>query len=235
MEDKPSVLVVDDEPQIRKLVRVNLEARGYAVQEADSGQEALSLFSQQAFDLIILDLVMPGTGGIEVCTQMREQSDVPIIVLSAHGEEELKVQALDAGADDFVTKPFGQEELLARMRALHRRASSGNVSPGDKTEDKIVISGLTVDLSARRVFVSGVDLRLTRTEFALLAALAQKPESVLTHDELLEQVWGPEYRGSSHYLHVYLGRIRKKMGSELGPLLETISGMGYVLHLSPPA
>jgi len=235
MEDKLSVLVVDDEPPIRKLVRVNLEARGYAVQEADSGQEALSLFSQQAFDLIILDLVMPGTGGIEVCARIREQSDVPIIVLSAHGEEELKVQALDAGADDFVTKPFGHEELLARMRALHRRAAGGGAPSDDKTDDKIVINGLVVNLSARRAFVDGVDLHLTRTEFALLAALAQRPEAVLTHDELLEKVWGPEYRGSSHYLHVYLGRIRKKMGSEVGPLLETISGMGYVLHSSPPA
>ena len=231
MENKPRVLMVDDEPQIRKLVRVNLEARGYAVQEAASGQEALSLFSPQAFDLIILDLVMPGLGGIEVCARIREQSDTPIIVLSAHGEEELKVQALDAGADDFVTKPFGHEELLARMRALRRRAASGSAAAGDK----IVIRALTVDLGARRVFVNGVDLHLTRTEFALLAALAQKPESVLSHDELLEQVWGPEYRGSSHYLHVYLGRIRKKMGPEAGPLLETVSGMGYVLHSSLPA
>ncbi len=228
MENKPSVLMVDDEPQIRKLVRVNLEARGYAVQEAASGQEALSLFSPQAFDLIILDLVMPGLGGIEVCARIREQSDTPIIVLSAHGEEELKVQALDAGADDFVTKPFGHDELLARMRALRRRAASAAAG------DKIVIHALTVDLGARRVFVNGVDLHLTRTEFALLAALAQKPESVLSHDELLEQVWGPEYRGSSHYLHVYLGRIRKKMGPEAGPLLETVSGMGYVLHSSLP-
>lgn len=235
MEDKPNILVVDDEPSIRKLVRVNLEARGYAVTEVDSGQEALSLFSRQAFDLIILDLVMPGTGGIEVCTRIREQSDVPIIVLSAHGEEELKVQALNAGADDFVTKPFGHEELLARMRALRRRASSGNAPTGDEIDDKIIINGLTVDLGARRAFVEGVDLHLTRTEFALLAALAQRPEGILTHDELLEKVWGPEYRGSSHYLHVYLGRIRKKMGPEVGPLLETISGMGYVLHSSPPA
>jgi two-component system KDP operon response regulator KdpE len=230
MEDKPNVLMVDDEAPIRKLVQVNLEARGYVVQQAASGQEALSLFSQQAFDLIVLDLAMPDLSGIEVCARVREQSDVPIIVLSAHGEEELKVQALDAGADDFVTKPFGHEELLARMRALRRRATSGGAATGDK----IVIHTLTVDLGARRAFVKGVDLHLTRTEFALLAALAQKPESVLTHDELLEQVWGPEYRGSSHYLHVYLGRIRKKMGPEAGPLLETVSGLGYILHSSLP-
>ena len=234
MEDKLCVLVVDDEPPIRKLVRVNLEARGYAVQEADSGQEALSLFSRQVFELIILDLAMPDVGGIEVCTRIREQSDVPIIVLSAHGEEELKVQALDAGADDFVTKPFGHEELLARLRALRRRASSGDAPTDDKADNKIIVNGLTVDLSARRAFVNGEDLHLTRTEFALLATLAQKTEGILTHDELLEKVWGPEYRGSSHYLHVYLGRLRKKMGPEAGPLLETISGMGYVLHSSPP-
>jgi DNA-binding response OmpR family regulator len=231
MEEKNSVLIVDDEPHIRKLVRVNLEARDYIVQEASAGQEALSLFAQQVFDLVILDLVLPGMSGIEVCAQIREQSDVAIIVLSAHGEEELKVKALDAGADDYVTKPFGPEELLARIRAIRRRTTSATALPGDK----IVVNGLTIDLGARRAFVNGVDIRLTRTEFALLAALAKKPESVLTHDELLESVWGLEYRGSSHYLHVYFGRIRKKMGAEAGALLETVPGLGYILHSSLPS
>ena len=231
MEEKTSVLIVDDEPHIRKLVKVNLEARDYTVQEAGTGQEALSLFAQQAFDLVILDLVLPDMSGIEVCAQIREQSDVAIIVLSARGEEELKVEALDAGADDYVTKPFGPEELLARIRAIRRRATSATALPGDK----IVVNGLTIDLGARRAFVSGMDIRLTRTEFALLAALAKKPESVLTHDELLASVWGPEYLGSSHYLHVYFGRIRKKMGAEAGALLETVPGLGYILHSSLPS
>jgi len=231
MDDKTCVLVVDDEQHIRKLVRVNLEARGYVVQEAGTGREALALFAQQAFDLIILDLVLPGMSGIEVCTQIRGQSDVAIMVLSARGEEELKVKALDAGADDYVTKPFGPEELLARIRAIKRRTTGTAALTGGK----FVVEGLTVDLGARRAFVEGVDIRLTRTEFALLAALASKPEAVLTHDELLESVWGPEYRGSSHYLHVYLGRIRKKLGAGAGTLLETVPGLGYLLHSSLPS
>ena len=231
MDEKNSVLVVDDEPHIRKLVRVNLEARDHMVQEAGTGQEALSLFAQHVFDLVILDLVLPDISGIEVCARIRAQSDVAIMVLSARGEEELKVRALDAGADDYVTKPFGPEELLARIRAIRRR-TAGAAAP---SSDKFVVNGLTVDLGARRAFVDDADIRLTRTEFALLAALAEKPESVLTHDELLEDVWGPEYRGSSHYLHVYFGRIRKKMGTEAGALLETVPGLGYILHSSPPS
>jgi two-component system KDP operon response regulator KdpE len=228
MEEAQSILIVDDDAQIQKLVSVNLEARGYSVKEAASGTEALSYFRQEPFDLVILDLVMPGISGIEVCTQIREQSDVPIIVLSAYDEEELKVKALDAGADDYVTKPFSHEELLARMRAVRRRMMGATTS----ASGKVVIGDLAIDLDARRVFVKGVDIRLTRTEFALLAELAQNLESVLTHDELLTRVWGPEYKGSSHYLHVYLGRIRNKMGPEASSLLETVPGIGYILHSS---
>jgi len=229
MQETHNVLVVDDDPQILKLVSVNLEARGYTVKEAADGAQALACFRQDPFDLIILDLVMPGMSGIEVCTQIREQSDVPIVVLSAYDEEELKVRALDAGADDYVTKPFRHEELLARMRAVWRR-TSGVATPGDS--GKVALNDVVIDLGARRAFVKGEDMRLTRTEFALLAELAQHLESVLTHDELLERVWGPEYRGSSHYLHVYLGRIRKKIGTESSSLLETVPGVGYILHLS---
>lgn len=230
MSGDQTVLVVDDDPQILKLVRVNLTARGYRVREASNGTDALSVFQHEAFDLVILDLVMPGMGGIDVCTQMREQSDVPIIVLSAHNQEELKVQALDAGADDFVTKPFGHEELLARMRAVLRRTGAAASAPA---AGKVMIGDLTVDLAARRVFVKGGDIRLTRTEFALLAELARNLEAVLTHDELLTRVWGPEFKGSSHYLHIYLGRIRTKLGPGLGSVLETVPGMGYILHASP--
>lgn len=226
MEETQHILVVDDDPKIRKLVSVNLTARRYVVKEAASGAEALFYFKQEPFDLVIVDLVMPAMDGIEVCARMREQSDVPIIVLSAYGEEELKVRALDAGADDYVTKPFDHEELLARMRAVLRRASGAMARAGSR----IVVNDLTIDLEARRVFVKGTDIRLTRTEFALLAELAQNLESVLTHDELLARVWGPEYRGSSHYLHVYLGRIRTKMGPESSAFLETVPGVGYILH-----
>src|SRR5512143_3803565 len=220
------VLAVDDNPSIQKLVSVNLQARGYAVTAAETGEDALRLFAPGEYDLILLDLILPVGGGIEVCTQIRQQSDVPIIVLSAREDEDLKVRALDAGADDYVTKPFSHKELLARVRAVMRRARP---TEADKLTE-IRVKDFTIDLQSRRAFVGGVDMHLTRTEFALLAELARNLEAVLTHENLLARVWGPEYRDSSHYLHVYLGRIRKKLGPELDSLLETVPGVGYILH-----
>ncbi len=220
------VLAIDDNPQIQKLVTVNLQARGYAVQTAGSGEEALDLFKSSQFDLILLDLILPGISGIDVCIWIRQQSDVPIIVLSAREDEELKVSALDAGADDYVTKPFRQEELLARVRAVMRRSGS---STSDK-KGEIHIQDLTINLQAHRAFINGEDMHLTRTEFAILVELAKNQEAVLTHENLLARVWGPEYRDSSHYLHIYLGRIRKKLGASMEPLLETVPGIGYILH-----
>lgn len=222
-------LVVDDDPRIRMLVRVNLEARGYDVQEAATGSEAIALMEHTIPSLVILDLVMPGMSGDEVCTWIRERSDVPVIVLSAYNEEDLKVRALDAGADDYVTKPFAQEEFMARIRAVMRRATL--MQPKDES-GVVIINGLNINLKARRAFVDDKDLHLTRTEFALLAELAQNLNGILTHDELLARVWGEEYRGSSHYLHVYFGRIRKKMGEAHSTLLESVAGVGYILHAS---
>jgi two-component system KDP operon response regulator KdpE len=220
------VLVVDDSPNIQKLISANLQTRGYAVTVVDTGEGALRQFVPGEYDLILLDLILPGVDGLAVCQQVRQQSDVPIIVLSAREDEDLKVRALDAGADDYVTKPFSQEELLARVRAVMRRARPAEL---DKPTE-VRIRDFTIDLQGRRAFVNGSDLHLTRTEFALLAELARNLESVLTHDNLLARVWGPEYRDSSHYLHVYLGRIRKKLGPDLESLLETVPGVGYVLH-----
>lgn len=220
-----NILIVEDDPSIRKLVRVNLVKRGYMVSEAEDSHQAITLFQEVPVDLVLLDLLLPGLSGIDVCTWIRARSDVPIIVLSARLEEDLKVAALDAGADDYVTKPFGQEELLARVRAFLRRSY---VSA--KTNDtKIQIGELCIDLEARRVFVGESDLHLTRTEYTILAELAHRMDAIVTHDELLTQVWGPEYRGSNHYLHTYLGRLRKKLGG-YGELLETVPGMGYNLH-----
>jgi two-component system, OmpR family, KDP operon response regulator KdpE len=220
-----NILIVEDDPSIRKLVRVNLAKRGYTVSEAEDSHQAIALFQQVPVDLVLLDLLLPGLSGVDVCTWIRARSDVPIIVLSARLEEDLKVAALDAGADDYVTKPFGQEELLARVRAFLRRSY---VSA--KTNDtKIQIGELCIDLEARRVFIDENDLHLTRTEYAILADLAQRLDAIVTHDELLTRVWGPEYRGSNHYLHTYLGRLRRKLG-DYGELLETVPGMGYNLH-----
>jgi two-component system KDP operon response regulator KdpE len=220
------VLVVDDNLAIQKLVSVNLQARDYAVDVAGTGEDALRLFKEGEYDLVILDLILPGMSGIDVCALIRQGSEVPIVVLSAREDEELKVHALDTGADDYVTKPFSPKELLARVRAVMRRAKVDTVAKSPE----IRIKDLTIDLQGRRAFVDGVDMHLTRTEFALLAALAQNQEAVLTHEELLVKVWGPEYRDSNHYLHVYLGRIRKKLGPELDSLLETVPGVGYILH-----
>ena len=221
-----NILIVEDDPSIRKLVRVNLAKRGYTVSEAEDSHQAIALFQKVPVDLVVLDLLLPGgLSGVDVCTWIRARSDVPIIVLSARLEEDLKVAALDAGADDYVTKPFGQEELLARVRAFLRRSY---VSA--KTNDtKIQIGELCIDLDARRVLIGERDLHLTRTEYAILAELAHRLDAIVTHDELLTRVWGPEYRGSNHYLHTYLGRLRKKLG-DYGELLETVPGMGYNLH-----
>lgn len=220
-----NILIVEDDPNIRKLVRVNLVKRGYTVSEAEDSHQAMALFQAEAVDLVLLDVVLPGLSGVDICAWMRARSDVPIIVLSARSEEDLKVAALDAGADDYVTKPFGQEELLARVRAFLRRSYSEPNIP----ETKVQIGELRIDLDARRVFIGEEDLHLTRTEYAILAVLAQHMDAIVTHDELIVQVWGPEYRGSNHYLHNYLGRLRKKLG-DYGKLLETVPGMGYNLH-----
>ncbi len=220
-----NILIVEDDPSIRKLVRVNLVKRGYTVSEAGDSHQAIALFQEVPVDLVLLDLLLPGLSGVDICSWIRARSDVPIIILSARAEEDLKVAALDAGADDYVTKPFGQEELLARVRAFLRRSYVS----AKANDTRIQIGELNIDLEARRVFVGENDLHLTRTEYAIFAELAHHIDAIITHDELLTRVWGPEYRGSNHYLHTYLGRLRKKLG-EYGELLETVPGMGYNLH-----
>ena len=220
-----NILIVEDDPSIRKLVRVNLVKRGYTVSEAENSHEAIAIFEKESVDLVLLDMILPGLSGVDICKWIRARSDVPIIILSARLEEDLKVAALDNGADDYVTKPFGQEELLARVRAFLRRS----YITAKTDEKKIQIGTLLIDLEARRVFINEQDIHLTRTEYALLAQLANCLDAIVTHDELLVQVWGIEYRGSNHYLHTYLGRLRKKLG-EYSDLLETVPGMGYTFH-----
>jgi two-component system KDP operon response regulator KdpE len=184
-------------------------------------------------DLIILDLIMPGIGGVDVCTWVRAKSDIPIIVVSARDDEELIVRALEAGADDYVIKPFRIKELFARIRAVMRRSSvEVPQETPEKSDNRIEIGDLIIDLKARRAFVNGIDLEFTRTEFALLAELAKNHDEILSHEELLSRVWGVEYRDTSYYLYVYFGRIRNKMGAEYGKLLKTVPGMGYILSTS---
>ena len=223
------VLVVEDEPQVMRFLRVTLVAQGYSILEATTGAQAVAEATTRSPDLILLDLGLPDADGIELTRRLREWSKTPIIVISARGQEGDKVQALDAGADDYLTKPFGVPELLARMRVAlrHRARTDGSGEPVLRVGD------LTVDLAARRVTVAGDEVHLTRTEYRLLAVLAQHAGKVVTHRQLLREVWGPGSVEHSHYLRVYMGQLRHKLETDAARprYLETEIGVGYRLRV----
>jgi two-component system KDP operon response regulator KdpE len=209
MNDKPRILVVDDEPQLIRVLRTGLKSRGYDVLAAEDGQSGFKLFQEWKPDLVITDLAMPNMDGLELCRRLRAISQVPIIILSAKGEERIKVEALDIGADDFVTKPFGIDELLARLRAALRRAKS---QPATQTEQtRIEVGDLRVDLESRRVSVGGREVHLTPKEFDLLVYFIKHAGKVLTHRTLLGAVWGGDYVEQDQYLRVFIGNLRKKL------------------------
>jgi two-component system KDP operon response regulator KdpE len=221
----PIVLIIDDELQIRRLLRVALEGNGYRVVEAATGQEGLVEAAQRHPDAIILDLGLPGMDGVEVLKRLREWSQAPVLVLSVRDGEDDKVSALDHGADDFVTKPFSTAELLARLRVARRRALP-------LEENAVFRSGrLEVDLSSRQVLVKGQEVKMTPTEYSLLRLLARNAGKVVTHRQILKEVWGPNYGEQTHYLRVYIGHLREKI--EENPshpeLLVTEAGVGYRL------
>jgi two-component system KDP operon response regulator KdpE len=223
------MLVVDDEPHILRSLRTALTAAGYDIQTAATGEEALRLLQARLPDLVILDLVLPGISGLEVCRRLREHSSVPILVLSARGEERDKVTALDLGADDYLTKPFGVEELLARIRAALRRAA------GVRGPSTVIEAGdLRVDVDRRLVTRAGVEVHLTATQFNLLKTLVVHAGRVLTHAYLLRTVWGPEYEGETQVLRVFIAQLRRKV--EQDPAhprhIRTEPGVGYRFHLS---
>lgn len=224
---EPLVLVVDDEPQLRRFLRASLPTRGYRLIEAASGAEALTQAAARTPDLVLLDLGLPDLDGVEVTRRLREWSAVPILVLSARDQEIDKVRALDAGADDYLTKPFGTEELLARMRVALRHAVSGK----GPDEPVVRVGELKVDLGARRVSVGDREVRLTRTEYRLLSLLARSAGKVLTHRHLLKDVWGPNAVGQTHYLRVYMGQLRHKIEADPAQprYLLTETGVGYRL------
>ncbi len=199
------VLVVDDEPQILRALGINLRARGYDVDLAPSGEAALQLAAHDHPDVVVLDLGLPGIDGLEVIAGLRGWSKVPIIVLSVRDREADKVAALDAGADDYVTKPFGMDELLARMRAALRR-----VTPVDEPV-LVQTPDFTIDLAARRVMRSGAEVRLTATEWHIVEVLVRNSGRLVTQRQLLQEVWGPKYETETHYLRVYMGQIRRKL------------------------
>jgi len=201
------ILVVDDEPQIRRMMRATLTGTGYQIEEARTGEEGLEHFRGFMPDLVLLDLNMPGMGGLETCRAMRSGSDVPIIILTVRNSEKEKVDALDAGADDYVTKPFSMQELQARIRAALRRAPS---SP-ENAPPPIVLKDLEIDFETRRLRVGGKSVRLTPKEFDLLRYLVTQGGKPVPHRELLQAVWGPDYGDETDYLRVFINHLRKKI------------------------
>jgi two-component system KDP operon response regulator KdpE len=218
------ILVVDDEPQILRSLRTTLASHGYDVQTAATGEEALAAVDGRLPDLVVLDLVLPGLSGLDVCRHLRSRSSLPILVLSARGDERDKVAALDLGADDYLTKPFGVNELLARIRAALRRAA------GARGPCAVVdAGGLRVDFDRRQVTLDGAEVRLTPTEFDLLKVLVANAGRVLTHGYLLRTVWGPEYEGESQLLRVFIGQLRRKVERDPARPRQILTepGVGY--------
>jgi two-component system, OmpR family, KDP operon response regulator KdpE len=226
---RPIVLVIEDEAPIRKFLRTGLGSQGFQLVEAVTGEEGLAQAATRAPDVILLDLGLPDIDGFEVVKRLREWSTVPVLVLSARGQERDKVQALDAGADDYVTKPFSMGELLARMRVALRHRT--RLKAGDESS-VVEVDGLRVDLERRQVTVSGKPVRLTPIEYRLLSMLARHAGKVLTHDVLLREVWGPGYVQQHHYLRVYMAQLRHKLeGEPARPrILITEPGVGYRLR-----
>jgi two-component system KDP operon response regulator KdpE len=218
------ILVVDDEPQILRALRTSLQGAGYEVDVAATAAEALAAAAMRPPSAVILDLVLPDRSGTEVCRELRSWTDVPILVLSAVGDEQEKVAALDAGADDYVTKPFGIEELLARLRAALRRVEA-------VTDPLVQLGDLVVDLERRLVTLKGDPVSLTPTEFELLRLFVRNEGKLLTHPTILREVWGPRYGSESHYLHVYVSQLRRKIEPDPARprFLLTEPGAGYRL------
>jgi two-component system, OmpR family, KDP operon response regulator KdpE len=206
MQSKPRILIVDDEPQLMRVLLRSLTAKGYDVRIAGDGDFALQTFHDWPPELVITDLAMPNMSGLELCSRLRAISQVPIIVLSVRGEENTKVEALDAGADDYVTKPFGMDELLARIRAALRR------KPATDSDSRILEAGdFHIDLDGHRATHAGRELRLTPKEFELMTHFLRNTGKVLTHHSLLGAVWGGDYTGQPEYLRVFIGQLRKKI------------------------
>jgi two-component system KDP operon response regulator KdpE len=221
------VLVVDDEPQIRRALAINLRARGYEVDLAEDGRTALELAARSHPDVVVLDLGLPELDGVEVIRGLRGWSRVPIVVLSVRDGERDKVAALDAGADDYVTKPFGMDELLARLRAALRRAAPAEEAATVETPDFVI------DLAAKRVGRDGAEIRLTPTEWHLVEVLVRNRGRLVTQRQLLQEVWGPEYGEETNYLRVYMAQVRRKLEPEPSQprYFITEPGMGYRFEL----
>lgn len=222
---KPNILVIDDEVQIRRLLRITLEAAGYAVNEAETGRKGLEEAAGHPPDAIVLDLGLPDMSGLDVLRHLREWTKVPILVLTVLSDEADKVAALDAGCDDYLTKPFGAAELSARLRAILRRA------PGESDPSVVVFGDIEIDLAARLVRKAGAEVRLTAKEYAMLRLLVIHRGKVVTHGQMLRDLWGPKAEENTHYLRVHMTHIRQKLESNphKPKHLRTESGIGYRL------
>lgn len=220
------ILIADDDPVIRKFVRTNLEARDYQTLMAADGAEALEVVERELPDLIILDIMMPRVDGFEVCRRLREWSQIPIVVLSARGEVRDKVECLESGADDYLTKPFGVDELVARIRAVLRRTEMSQAPPAVSS---FTGDDIEINFAQRRVTVAGREVKLTPTEYNLLQELVSNAGKVLTHGMLLDKLWGPEYGEEKEYLRVFIGRLRRELepDPENPKYLMTVPGVGY--------
>lgn len=223
-----TVLVVDDEPAILVALGAALRARGYRAVTSERGQDALDVVSASPPDAVVLDLGLPDIAGLEVLRRLRRWTEVPVIVLTAEGSDHVKVQALDLGADDYVTKPFSTPELLARLRVALRHHQRTDGWPGE-TQARLVVDELVLDLARHQATVAGQALELTPKEFGFLALLARNPGRVLTHRAILQAVWGEGYGTETQYLRVYAGQLRKKLAGRPAPALVTEPGVGYRL------
>jgi two-component system KDP operon response regulator KdpE len=219
-----TVLVIEDDTSLRRALRTSLKARGFEVLESPNAQEGLVLVADDRPDVVLLDLGLPDIDGIEALRRMRSYSDVPVVVLTARDRQQDKIEALDAGADDYVTKPFDVEEVLARVRAVLRRVPQASSLPA-----VVHVDGLEIDLVRKQVRLDGDVVHLTKTELALLEELATQPGKLLTHEYLLRQVWGRGYGSESNYLRVYVGQLRRKLGDDAANprLIVTEPGIGY--------
>jgi two-component system KDP operon response regulator KdpE len=224
----PKILLIEDEQEVRRFLRVSLNSHGYRLVEAATGREGIVQAASQQPDLMILDLGLPDLDGMEVIGQVRQWSQMPIVILSARGREEEKVNALDAGADDYLTKPFSVGELLVRLRVALRHAAQG---PGESGEPVFVLDNLRVDLARRQVFVGQEEIHLTPIEYRLLTTMVKHAGKVLTHRQLLKEVWGPDSVFETHYLRVYMAQLRRKIEADPARprYLLTEPGVGYRL------
>jgi DNA-binding response OmpR family regulator len=234
---KTTVVAADDDPQLLRLITRNLELEGYEVHAASDGQQALDFIEEQHPDLVLLDVMMPRLDGFEVCRRVREFSAVPIIIVTARGQDQDKVHGLDQGADDYLTKPFNVDELLARVRAVLRRSQFSGTEGAQGAQAVTTVGALAVDHAQHRVMLSGRDLTVTPIEYRIVAYLAQNAGRVVTQDLLLEHVWGAEYVGESHMLQVNINRLRRKL--ERDPAnpryILTKVGIGYYMPTQPAA